>query len=137
MTNNNLVYKVCFVNDGRYYSLNASSLYAANLAIKEHPFIIEYKIGKWVKPKDTSSPLLAFDASSVAKNHLHTSACILECEWKPFPHWPKSRLAVDIVLSDDKFTKEFWEMRKWGSQYGAGWPTGTVFCSAIKPLRVL
>lgn len=137
MTNNNLVYKVCFVNDGRYYSLNAGSRLAVGLAVKEHPFIIEYKIGKWVKPKVVGSPLLAFAASSIAEHCLYTSTCILECEWKPFPHWPKSRLAIDVVLSDNKFTKEFWEMHKWGSQYGAGWPNGTVFCSAVKPLRLL
>lgn len=140
MTNNNLVYKVCFVHEGRYYSLNAGSTghYPHTMRIGKSPFILEYKVGEWTEPEVPSSPLLAFAFSSIAKNHHNTMTCLLECEWKPFPHWPKSRLAIDEVLYDDKFTKEFWEMRKWeSSHYRSGWPNGTVFCSAIKPLRIL
>lgn len=137
MTNNNLVYKVCFVDEGRYYSLNAGSIHSCLMPTEKSPFIVEYKVGEWAEPKVPGSALLAFAFSSIAKNHHNTMTCLLECEYKPFPHWPKSRLAIDVVLSDVEFTKDFWEMRKWGSQYGTGWPNGTVFCSAIKPLRAL
>lgn len=137
---NNLVYKVCYVHEGRYYSLNAGSIEPVlfnQMPTEKSPFIIEYKVGEWAEPKVPGSALLAFAFSSIAKNHHNTMTCLLECEYKPFPHWPKSRLPIDEVLTDVQFTKDFWEMRKWGPQYGPSWPDGTAFCSAIKPLRIL
>lgn len=146
-----IAYKIVYTCDYKYFSLIASGKYYNLNRAKhtvpdaDHPFIVEYKLDEWTTPKVKNTPLLAFSSEYFARNFFEFNCNgayerLLKCEYKLFPKKPWFACPAGDVLVNVEHAKSFWENGDAYHDYdypGYHWPVDTIFCSAIKPLRIL
>lgn len=92
---------------------------------------VEYKIGKWVKPKLKGSKLFVFDTFKHAREW---SSCelLFKCEVKNSREKRRILFGEVNVLAVTKNVENFWKGKK---MFNKKAPKGTYVCDAVKLIK--
>lgn len=109
--------------------------------MRENGVAVEYKVGKWARPRIKGAPLVVFDSLAVAENWCRdarrSNNAIFECDVQVSKFQPKF-FHTTSIFTDSFSVREFWRgIRDGYEPNNIPVPPGSVFCNRVKLTKLV